>query len=41
MATDGFMDFYAEFIANRGAVRRLPGEEGFLERLFEDIRIRY
>ena len=25
---DGSKDFYAEFIANRGAVRRLPGEVG-------------
>jgi len=25
---DGSCDFYAEFIANRGAVRRLPGELG-------------
>jgi len=26
---DGSCDFYAEFIANRGAVRRLPGEPAY------------
>jgi len=33
---DGSCDFYAEFIANRGAVRRLPGEGIYLP---EDERI--
>jgi hypothetical protein len=35
---DGPCDFYPEFIANRGAVRRLPGEDKFEEKFgYSDI----